>query len=168
LLGGAAAAWPRSGGEDTAHRCADEQASRRSGEEPTSQRSYRACNPWTRSIAATCGSTSGGPRAEPRTFANTPRSSSFQRSSWHWAGRSSGRRYRRPYRAGSVHADPRSGRRRLCREPGEARPQCHGIPRSSTGANPKWLEVLREIVSRVTQTAVLRDRAIHEGLGQFP
>jgi len=35
------------------------------------------------------------------------------------------------------------------------------------GANPKWLEVLREIVSRVTQTAVLRDRAIHEGLGQF-
>jgi hypothetical protein len=128
----------------------------------------RACNPWTRSIAATCGSTSGGPRAEPRTFANTPRSSSFQKSSWHRAVRSSGRCYRRPYRAGSVHADPRSGRRRLCREPGEARPQCHGIPRSITGTNAKWLEVLREIVSHVTQTAVLHDRAIYEGLGQFP
>ena len=44
----------------------------------------------------------------------------------------------------------------------------HGIPRSSTGTNAKWLEVLREIVSRATQTAVLRDPAIHEGLGQFP
>src|ERR1700732_3129966 len=65
--------------------------SKRSGEELISQRSYRACNPCAGSIAATCGSNSGGPRARPTTFANTPRASSLQRSSWHRAVRSSDR-----------------------------------------------------------------------------
>ena len=36
------------------------------------------------------------------------------------------------------------------------------LPRSSTGTSAKWLELLKEIAPRVTQTAVLRDPAIHE------
>ena len=63
---------------------------------------------------------------------------------------------------------PRSGRRRLRREPGAARRQRHRLYRCSNSTSPEngWSCSSRSRRS-VTRAAVLRDPAITAGIGQF-
>ena len=73
-----------------------------------------------------------------------------------------------PHRADRVHADPRSGRRRLRRRAWRGRAATPPVlPSSNTASAAKWLELLKEIAPRVTRVAVLRDPAIAAGIGQF-
>ena len=65
----------------------------------------------------------------------------------------------------------RSGRRRLRREPGAARWQCHRFRAFEYGLSGKWLELLKEIAPRVKRVGVLRDPGAgrrHRAMGGDP
>ena len=72
-----------------------------------------------------------------------------------------------PYRADRVCGRRRSGRRRLCRQPGAARRQRHRIFLYEFGLSGKWLELLKEFAPGVTRVAVIRDPSVSAGIGQF-
>ena len=72
-----------------------------------------------------------------------------------------------PHRSDRVRGRPRSGRRRLCREPGAAGRQRHRLFEFEYSLCGKWLELLKEIAPGVTRAAVLRDPAIAAGISQF-
>ena len=61
----------------------------------------------------------------------------------------------------------RSGRRRVCREPGAARRQRHRLYPFEYSISGKWLELLKEIAPRMTRAAFIRDYASPSGIGQF-
>ena len=62
---------------------------------------------------------------------------------------------------------PRSGRRRLRRQPGAAGRQRHRLHAVRIQLERKWLELLKQIAPGVTRAAVLRDPAQTAGVGQF-
>ena len=65
-----------------------------------------------------------------------------------------------PHRADRVRERPRSGRRRLRREPGAPGGNATGFTTFEYGMSAKWLELLKEIAPGVKRAAVLRDPAI--------
>ena len=144
-------------------------------------RTIRKCRPASRHFckaaaigldrsAATCGSTTAGPRAMPPTFANTRRNWSRSRrtSSWPLAPR--------PWRpllqatrtvpiVFVIVADPVGAGfvDSLARPGGNAT----GFMQFEYSMSGKWLELLKQIAPGVTRAAVLRDPAIAAGIGQF-
>ena len=72
-----------------------------------------------------------------------------------------------PHRADRVPGRHRSGRRRLCRQPGAAGRQRHRFLTSEYSLSGKWLELLKQIAPGVTRVAVLRDATQGSGTGQF-
>ena len=64
-----------------------------------------------------------------------------------------------PHRADRVRDRRRSGRRRLCRQPGAAGRQRHRFIQFEYSMSGKWLELLKQIAPGVTRAAVLRDPA---------
>ena len=125
---------------------------------------------WAGPTAATCGSTSAGPRPMPTKFANT-------RRNWPRSRRTSSWRHGRPAMAALLQVtrtvpivfviviDPVGAGfvESLARPGGNAT----GFMMFEYGLSGKWLELLKQIAPDVTRVAVLRDPAIPSGIGQF-
>ena len=56
-----------------------------------------------------------------------------------------------PHRTDRIHANPRSGGRRICREPGAAGGNVTGFALFEYGVSAKYVELLKEIAPRVRE-----------------
>ena len=127
---------------------------------PASRRSCRGCSNWAGSTAATCGSTSAGPRAMPddSQICGGIGLRSRRTSFWPRPPRAWGRCCRRPAPCRScsrVVSDPVAAGfvQSLARPGGNAT----GFMQFEYGLSGKWLELLKQIAPGVTRAAVLRD-----------
>ena len=131
---------------------------------PASRHFCKDCSNWAGLSVATCGSTTAG-RRRCRPFANTQRNWSRSRrmSSWPVAADHGAAAAGDPHRADRVRDRRRSGRRRLCREPGAAGRQCHRLHHVRIRLSGKWLELLKQIAPGVTRAAVIRESGRSSG-----
>ena len=133
LLGGAAALaarGARAGARCGASACSWPAPRTIRNARPASRRSCRACSNWAGPTAATCGSTPAGPRAMPTDIRKHAAELVALAPDVILATGSRGRgavATGDPHRADRVRDRPRSGRRRLRREPGAAGRQRHRL-----------------------------------------
>ena len=129
----------------------------------------RGSRNWAGPSAATCGSTTAGARATPNALRShaaelvAPAPDVILAMALRRGAAATGD----AHGADRVRECQRSGRRRLCREPGAAGRQRHRLYPFEYGISGKWLELLKQIAPGVTRAAVLRDPAIAAGIGQF-
>ena len=171
-LGGAAAVWPLAARAQQPHaphrRAINVAGTIRSGR-PASPRSCRCWPNWAGSTAATCGSSTGGPPAIPRAFADMQRNwwRSRRRSSLPPAGDcGSVAAGDPPVPIVFVHTTDPVGAGlvdSLARPGGNAT----GFTLFEYGIGGKWLELLKQIAPDVTRVAVIRDPALAAGTGQL-
>src|ERR1039458_8337873 len=123
---------------------------------PVSGPSSRNWRYWAGASAATCASTSAGPRPMPPKFVDRPRNWSRSRltSSWPRATRPCRSCYRRPAPCRSCSRSPPGG-------------NATGFMVFEFGMGGKFLELLKEIAPGVMRVAVLRDTTLASGAAQF-
>ena len=135
VLGGAAASWPlaaraqQAASACGASACCCPQPPTTRNLRAGSGRSCRGCSRRAGPSAATCASTSDGLRATLRRCASTRRNWPHSRRTLFWpmACRARVRATGDPHSADCVRPCRRSGRRRLCRQPGPAGRKCYRI-----------------------------------------